>query len=256
MLQNTGAVISIAFVMAIVTAAVPKDVLFKIFSGITSGLSTVAARAVHLEHAPGALGARRRSRCSARASRCCGRRTSATSTSTRLIRGGRVIRIGEVAERVGMTPRTIRYYEEIGLLAGGEQTEGHAPPLRRGRRRAARRADAPARPAQPLARRAASSSSRRRRRAPRCAGSSTRPSPTRNGCASSRPHSRTSRRSSSSSAGASTSSSGSRRSSSTSASASSRGGASSLPDGDAGAVLDGADAREIQIARAELRCER
>src|SRR3954471_19240390 len=33
MLQNTGAVISIAFVMAIVTAAVPKDVLFKIFSG-------------------------------------------------------------------------------------------------------------------------------------------------------------------------------------------------------------------------------
>jgi len=40
MLQNTGAVISIAFVMAIVTSAVPKDVLFKIFSGITSGLST------------------------------------------------------------------------------------------------------------------------------------------------------------------------------------------------------------------------
>jgi MFS family permease len=40
MLQNTGAVISIAFVMAIVTAAVPKDVLFKIFSGITSGLSS------------------------------------------------------------------------------------------------------------------------------------------------------------------------------------------------------------------------
>jgi EmrB/QacA subfamily drug resistance transporter len=40
MLQNTGAVISIAFVMAVVTAAVPKDVLFKIFSGITSGLST------------------------------------------------------------------------------------------------------------------------------------------------------------------------------------------------------------------------
>jgi EmrB/QacA subfamily drug resistance transporter len=39
MLQNTGAVISIAFVMAIVTAAVPKDVLFKIFSGLTSGLS-------------------------------------------------------------------------------------------------------------------------------------------------------------------------------------------------------------------------
>lgn len=40
MLQNTGAVISIAFVMAIITAAVPKDVLFKIFSGVASGLST------------------------------------------------------------------------------------------------------------------------------------------------------------------------------------------------------------------------
>jgi hypothetical protein len=38
MLQNTGAVISIAFVLAIVTAAVPKDVLFKIFSGLASGL--------------------------------------------------------------------------------------------------------------------------------------------------------------------------------------------------------------------------
>src|SRR3954466_13868230 len=40
MLQNTGAVISIAFVMAIVTSAVPKDVLFKIFSGVASGLSS------------------------------------------------------------------------------------------------------------------------------------------------------------------------------------------------------------------------
>jgi EmrB/QacA subfamily drug resistance transporter len=39
MLQNTGAVISIAFVLAIVTAAVPKEVLFKIFSGVTTGLS-------------------------------------------------------------------------------------------------------------------------------------------------------------------------------------------------------------------------
>jgi MFS family permease len=39
MLQNTGAVLSIAFVLAIITAAVPKDVLFKIFSGLASGLS-------------------------------------------------------------------------------------------------------------------------------------------------------------------------------------------------------------------------
>lgn len=39
MLQNTGAVISIAFVLAIITASVPKDVLLKIFSGVSSGLS-------------------------------------------------------------------------------------------------------------------------------------------------------------------------------------------------------------------------
>jgi MFS family permease len=39
MLQNTGAVISIAFVLAIVTNSIPKDVLFAIFSGLASGLS-------------------------------------------------------------------------------------------------------------------------------------------------------------------------------------------------------------------------
>ena len=40
LLQNTGAVLSIAFVLAIVTNAVPQDVLLKIFSGVTSGLSS------------------------------------------------------------------------------------------------------------------------------------------------------------------------------------------------------------------------
>jgi EmrB/QacA subfamily drug resistance transporter len=39
MLQNTGAVISIAFVMAVITAAIPQAVLFKIFSGLAKGLS-------------------------------------------------------------------------------------------------------------------------------------------------------------------------------------------------------------------------
>jgi EmrB/QacA subfamily drug resistance transporter len=39
MLQNTGAVLSIAFVLAVVTAAVPKDVLLRIFSGLAQGLS-------------------------------------------------------------------------------------------------------------------------------------------------------------------------------------------------------------------------
>jgi EmrB/QacA subfamily drug resistance transporter len=39
MLQNTGAVVSIAFVLAIVTSSVPKSTLFAIFSGVTTGLS-------------------------------------------------------------------------------------------------------------------------------------------------------------------------------------------------------------------------
>jgi hypothetical protein len=42
LLQNTGAVVSIAFVMAIITPAIPKDVLFAIFSGVTSGLAASA----------------------------------------------------------------------------------------------------------------------------------------------------------------------------------------------------------------------
>jgi MFS family permease len=38
-LQNTGAVLSIAFVLAIVTSAVPRPILFRIFSGLAHGLS-------------------------------------------------------------------------------------------------------------------------------------------------------------------------------------------------------------------------
>jgi DNA-binding transcriptional MerR regulator len=34
-----------------------------------------------------------------------------------------VLRIGEVAQRVGVTPRTIRYYEELGLLGSGSERE-------------------------------------------------------------------------------------------------------------------------------------
>jgi hypothetical protein len=33
-------------------------------------------------------------------------------------------RIGEVAERTGVTTRTIRYYEELGLLEGAEREKG------------------------------------------------------------------------------------------------------------------------------------
>ena len=36
----------------------------------------------------------------------------------------RTYRIGDVAALVGTTPRTIRYYEEIGLLTGGARQKG------------------------------------------------------------------------------------------------------------------------------------
>jgi EmrB/QacA subfamily drug resistance transporter len=39
LLQNTGAVLSIAFVLAIVTSAIPKPTLFAIFSGLAKGLT-------------------------------------------------------------------------------------------------------------------------------------------------------------------------------------------------------------------------
>jgi MerR family transcriptional regulator, repressor of the yfmOP operon len=35
-----------------------------------------------------------------------------------------VYRIGEVAEQTGLTTRTIRYYEELGLLGGSEREKG------------------------------------------------------------------------------------------------------------------------------------
>jgi DNA-binding transcriptional MerR regulator len=34
------------------------------------------------------------------------------------------VRIGDVAARVGVTPRTIRYYEERGLLGSGDRAKG------------------------------------------------------------------------------------------------------------------------------------
>jgi EmrB/QacA subfamily drug resistance transporter len=40
LVQNTGAVISIAFVLAIITSAVPKSVLFRVFSGLAHHIST------------------------------------------------------------------------------------------------------------------------------------------------------------------------------------------------------------------------
>ena len=39
LVQNTGAVISIAFVIAVVTSSVPKSVLFDVFSGLAHHLT-------------------------------------------------------------------------------------------------------------------------------------------------------------------------------------------------------------------------
>ena len=107
MLQNTGAVLSIAFVMAIVTAAVPKDVLLQIFSGLASSLSAAQLDPfIHNMHTAlwvlAATSLARRRRC-----RCCGRRTSAAEPAragAARDRGGRgagQLRIGEVAARTG-----------------------------------------------------------------------------------------------------------------------------------------------------------
>ncbi|HEY3728064.1 MAG TPA: MerR family transcriptional regulator [Solirubrobacteraceae bacterium] len=48
-----------------------------------------------------------------------------SATATDPASASRTLRIGELAELSGTTPRTIRYYEEIGLLGGGsERTQG------------------------------------------------------------------------------------------------------------------------------------
>ncbi len=59
LLQNTGAVLSIAFVLAIVTSAVPQATLFAVFSGLAKGLSAQKLDALHRQHARRPVGARR-----------------------------------------------------------------------------------------------------------------------------------------------------------------------------------------------------
>ncbi len=151
MLQNTGAVISIAFVLAIVTASVPRQTLFAIFSGLAKGLSSQRLdpfianlhTALWVLAATSVVGAARLA--APPASR--GRRRAGGAPRRRAAGGGRamsapareaVLRIGEVAERAGTTTRTVRYYEEIGLLPGSHaRSRGQHRALHRGRRRAA-----------------------------------------------------------------------------------------------------------------------
>ncbi len=59
MLQNTGAVLSIAFVMAIITAAVPKDLLLRDLLRRHHRALRRAPRAVHPQHAHRVVGAGR-----------------------------------------------------------------------------------------------------------------------------------------------------------------------------------------------------
>jgi len=47
-----------------------------------------------------------------------------TTTPTRASDDPRLLRIQEVAAEVGLTPRSIRYYEEIGLLEPAARSEG------------------------------------------------------------------------------------------------------------------------------------
>ena len=88
------------------------------------GALAAAAAAVHLEHAPGALGAsgdlaarRRHLDASPRA-----RARARPRAGLRACR--MTLRIGEIAERSDVTPRTIRYYEELGLLPRSEREQG------------------------------------------------------------------------------------------------------------------------------------
>ena len=51
LVQNTGAVISIAFVLAVVTSSVPKNVLLAVFSGAGQPHHERPAGSVHVQHA-------------------------------------------------------------------------------------------------------------------------------------------------------------------------------------------------------------
>ncbi len=41
-----------------------------------------------------------------------------------MVAEGRLIRVGEVAERLEVSPRTVKYYEELGLVEPGERSTG------------------------------------------------------------------------------------------------------------------------------------
>ncbi len=121
LVQNTGAVLSIAFVLAIVTSSVPKADAVRRLLGPGSRTVGAEASAVHRQHARRPVGSR------GDLARRCGRMPAAPQPRAGHRAAGRrrsaivsaALRIGDVAKLAGTTPRTIRYYEEIGLLAAG-----------------------------------------------------------------------------------------------------------------------------------------
>ena len=121
MLQNTGAVISIAFVLAVVTSSVDKDTLFKIFSGVTTGLSDATLDPFVSNMHP-ALWVLARDVVGGRARlACCGRRgMSDADRRAGARRRGR---------RCGPSATTRR----SGCCRSGERVGGRAPRVRRRR---------------------------------------------------------------------------------------------------------------------------
>ena len=145
-MQNTGAVLSIAFVLAIVTSSVPKSTLFAVFSGLAHGLSeqklapfidnmhvalwVLAATSLvgafvcllRPSHVPSPWPAASPTRAAGPAQALAHR-----GSAIRERRTEPSLRIGDVAKLAGTTPRTIRYYEEIGLLpqAPSRPSGGH-----------------------------------------------------------------------------------------------------------------------------------
>ncbi len=185
LLQNTGAVLSIAFVLAIVTSAVPKATLFAVFSGLAQGLSAeklapfianmhvalwvLAGTSLHRHvRLPAAPQPREHSRPRRDRRRAVAGGRQRGGADPRLRRAERALvsdratganaddapslRIGDVARLVGTTPRTIRYYEEIGLLPEAPaRPSGRHRAVQRRRGRATARGDAPERPARRVA---------------------------------------------------------------------------------------------------------
>ena len=155
LLQNTGAVLSIAFVLAIVTSAVPEgDAVRRSSPASPQGLSRAEARAVHRQHARRAVGARRDLAASAPACACC---APPTTSRRREARGRLATPSADAAdaerramsasarpsraERAPERPRDLR----IGDVARARRHDAAHDPLLRGDRPAARGAGAPVR---------------------------------------------------------------------------------------------------------------